>query len=92
MHNLILSPLSLESLTEAIALRTIELLKPSNNQLNGLSIPETLLSKKEVTELLGITINTLSKYTKNGTIPAYGLGSRVMYKRSEVLQSLIRIN
>ncbi|MDI6046311.1 helix-turn-helix domain-containing protein [Flavobacterium yafengii] len=92
MHNLILSPLSLESLTEAIALRTIELLKPSDNQLNGLPIPETLLSKKEVTELLGITINTLSKYTKNGTIPAYGLGSRVMYKRSEVLQSLIRIN
>lgn len=85
MHNLILSPLSLESLTEAIALRTIELLKPSE-------IPETLLSKKEVIELLGITINTLSKYTKDGTIPAYGLGSRVMYKRSEVLQSLIRIN
>ncbi|MFV5699984.1 helix-turn-helix domain-containing protein [Flavobacterium sp. ZT3R17] len=54
--------------------------------------PEILLSKKEVTELLGITLNTLDKYTKNGTIPAYGLGSRVMYKRSEVLQSLIRIN
>jgi excisionase family DNA binding protein len=55
-------------------------------------IPETLLSKQEVVELLGITINTLSKYTKNGNIPAYGIGSRVMYKRSEVLNSLIRIN
>ena len=55
-------------------------------------LPETLLSKKEVTELLGITMNTLDKYTKSGTIPAYGLGSRIIFKRSEVLQSLIRIN
>ena len=54
--------------------------------------PETMLSKKEVVELLGITINTLTKYTKDGTIPAYGLGSRVMYKKSDVLNSLIKIN
>ncbi|MDI5897018.1 helix-turn-helix domain-containing protein [Flavobacterium yafengii] len=56
------------------------------------ALPETLLSKQEVVEFLGITMNTLSKHTKAGIIPAYGIGSRVMYKRSEVLQSLIRIN
>jgi excisionase family DNA binding protein len=55
-------------------------------------IPETLLSKNEVKDYLGISLNTLDKYTKDGTIPAYGIGSRVMYKRSEVLNSLIRIN
>jgi excisionase family DNA binding protein len=54
--------------------------------------PETILSKKEVTELLGITINTLSKYTKEGTIPAFGIGTRVLYKKSDVLNSLIKIN
>lgn len=54
--------------------------------------PETMLSKNEASELLGITTNTLSKYTKDGTIPAYGIGSRVLYKKQEVLKSLIKIN
>ena len=53
---------------------------------------ETLLSKKEVCELLGITLNTLDKFTKNGTIPAFGIGSRILFKKSDVLSSLIRIN
>jgi excisionase family DNA binding protein len=81
-----LNGITVEQLAEALAPK---LLRHKPNP-----IPETLLSKKEVTELLGITINTLSKYTKNGTIPAYGIGigSRVLYKRSEVLESLIRIN
>lgn len=79
-----LNGITLQQLAEAIA--------PKLQQQKNIPISETLLSKKEVTELLGITMNTLSKYTKNGTIPAYGLGSRVMYKRSEVLHSLIRIN
>jgi excisionase family DNA binding protein len=91
MHNLILSPLSLDSLAEANAKRTIELLTPFLNSLSNLN-SETLLSKKETCELLGVTMNTLSKHTKNGTIPAYGIGSRVIYKSSEVLSSLIRIN
>lgn len=54
--------------------------------------PETVLSKTGAKELLGVTLNTLSKYTRDGTIPAYGIGSRVLYKRSELLDSLIRIN
>lgn len=53
---------------------------------------ETLLSKKEVLELLGITMNTLDKHIKSGAIPTYGLGSRLMFKRAEVMDSLIRIN
>lgn len=53
---------------------------------------ETLLSKKEVLELLGITMNTLDKHVKSGAIPAYGLGSRLLFKRDEVLSSLIKIN
>ena len=53
---------------------------------------ETLLSKKEVCGLLGITLNTLDKFTKNGTIPAFGIGSRILFKKSDVLSSLIRVN
>ena len=56
------------------------------------NVPETLLSRAETAQLLGITLNTLKKFTRDGTIPAYGIGSRVMYKRSEVLNSLTKIN
>jgi excisionase family DNA binding protein len=55
-------------------------------------LPETLLSKKEASNLLGISLNTLDKYCKNKTIPCYGIGSKIMFKKSEVLNSLLRIN
>lgn len=91
MHNLILSPLSLEALTEAIALKTIEVLK-LNGSKPQTTTPEKLLSKKEVIQLLGITLNTLDSHVRKGTIPAYGLGARLMFKKDEVLASLTRIN
>jgi excisionase family DNA binding protein len=85
MQNSTLIQISPEDLTKMIvdAITTVST-KPAP--------AETLLSKKEVCELLGVTLNTLSKFTKNGTIPAFGIGSRVMFKRSDVLNSLIRIN
>jgi excisionase family DNA binding protein len=61
-------------------------------QPNSAPLPEALLSKKEAAYLLGITLNTLDKYTKNKTIPCYGIGSKVLFKKSEVLNSLLRIN
>lgn len=55
-------------------------------------INDTLLSKKEAAQLLGISLNTLDTYTKNKTIPCYGIGSKIVFKRNEVIGSLIRIN
>lgn len=53
---------------------------------------DTLLSKKEAAQLLGISLNTLDAYTKNKTIPCYGIGSKIVFKRQEVIGSLICIN
>lgn len=53
---------------------------------------ETFLSKKEACDLLGITLNTLSKFVKNNTIPAFGIGSRILFKRSDLEKSLLLIN
>ena len=53
---------------------------------------DTLLSKKEAAQLLGISLNTLDTYTKNKTIPCYGIGSKIVFKRNEVIGSLICIN
>lgn len=92
MQNLILSPFSVETLVEANAKRTVELLASILKSNKNNSDSETLLSKQEACDLLGITMNTLSKHIKNGTIPAYGIGSRVVLKRTEVLSSLVRVN
>lgn len=51
---------------------------------------EELLTRKQVAEILGISLVTLNQYTKDGILPCYYLGSRVRYKRNEVFESLKR--
>lgn len=46
--------------------------------------PTAYLSRREVKQLLGITLNTLNNWTKKGILTAYGIGGRVYYKRHEV--------
>jgi len=45
---------------------------------------EEWLTRKEVTEILGISLSTLNNWSKDGTIPGYRIGSLVRYKRSEI--------
>ncbi len=54
--------------------------------------PEELLTRKEVKELLKVDMSTVHHWTKKGKLKAYGIGSRIYYKRSEIEKSLIRIN
>lgn len=46
------------------------------------------LSRKEVAKLLRITLPTLHDWTKLGYLKAYKMGSRVLYKPSEVSDAL----
>lgn len=52
---------------------------------------EELLTREEAAQLLGITLPTLRDYTKRGLVAGYRIGTRVRYKRSEVLGSLQQI-
>ncbi len=45
---------------------------------------ETYLSREETAKLLRITLVCLHNFTKQGKIPAYRLGGRVLYKRAEI--------
>ncbi|WP_412987659.1 helix-turn-helix domain-containing protein [Pontimicrobium sp. IMCC45349] len=54
--------------------------------------PIELLSRQETAEYLKINITTLWNWTNKGKLNAYGIGNRVYYKRSEIEQSLIKIN
>ena len=42
------------------------------------------MTRREVADLLGISLPTLYKYTKDGIFQSYKLGSLIRYKRSEV--------
>ena len=53
---------------------------------------DILLSRAEACELLKINKTSLWKWTKNGKITAYGMGSRVYYKKKELLCSVTTFN
>jgi hypothetical protein len=89
MHNLILTPISVEELTEKIALKTIELLGLKTQQ----SQPEKdLMTRKEVCTLLSINFTTLWKHTRSGKLLSSGIGNRVYYSRKQVLEAVKSIN
>ena len=89
MHNLILTPISVEELTEKIALKTIELLGLKTQQ----SQPEKdLMTRKEVCTLLSINFTTLWKHTRSGKLLSSGIGNRVYYSRKQVLEAVKLIN
>ena len=51
------------------------------------SAPE-LITRKETAHILGISLPTLNEWTKNGTLPAQRIGTRVRYQRANVYASL----
>ena len=53
---------------------------------------ETLLTRKETAEMLSISHVTLWKYTKNNLVPAYHIGTKVRYKKNEILLALKKMN
>ena len=52
---------------------------------------EELLTRDQAAQLLGITLPTLRDYTRRGYVAGYRIGTRVRYKRNEVLDSLQRM-
>lgn len=53
---------------------------------------DILLSREETANLLSISLATLWSWTKKDIIPAYRIGFKVRYKKSEVLQALKKMN
>lgn len=49
---------------------------------------ENLITRKEVAQLLRISLPTLNEWTKIKKLQSYKIGNRVLYKRNEVIASL----
>lgn len=55
---------------------------------NAQSGADELLNREQAAQLLGITLPTLRDYTRRGYVTGYRLGSRVRYKRNELMAGL----
>lgn len=88
MNQLIFTPLSIEQLQSFIndAVKT-------GFELSKTNEPEQtkLLTRKQVCHILNITPPTLHEWTRNGTVTAYKVGTRVRFKESEVMRTLQRV-
>lgn len=61
----------------------------TSNQSND---NDKLLSRQETADLLGVSLVTIWDYTRKNIIPAYRIGSKVRYKKQEVLLALQQMN
>lgn len=53
---------------------------------------DILLTREETSKLLSVSLVTLWDWTRKDIIPAYRIGSKVRYKKSEVLNALQQMN
>lgn len=53
---------------------------------------DEFLTREQVCQLLSINKTSLWKRTKSGKLKSYGIGNRVLYKRSEVLAAVKPLN
>lgn len=53
---------------------------------------DRLLTREETAKMLSISLVTLWKYTKDNVISAFRIGTKVRYKKSDVLKALKQMN
>lgn len=53
---------------------------------------DVLLSREETSKLLSVSLVTLWDWTRKDIIPAYRIGNKVRYKKSEILSALKQMN
>jgi excisionase family DNA binding protein len=81
-----LNGITLQQLAEALA----PLLQPQ--KVEQLQPVNDLMTRDEVCKMLSFNKTSLWKHTKSGKLKSYGIGNRVLYKRSEVLDAVKPIN
>lgn len=47
-----------------------------------------LITRDEACKILSINKTSLWKHTKSGKLKSYGIGNRVLYKRSEIMEAV----
>jgi len=76
---------------KAIIKEAIESQIVSLNERDCIDNEKLLLTRKDVAQLLNISLPTLTKYVKKGLVPAHRLGSRILFNKIEVLNSMNKV-
>ena len=83
-NQILLSQIPLDELLERIKSELQPLF--ASSQLSTQSTEETLLTAKETAKLLGVSLVSIHHWKKEGKLKFYRYGSRIRFKKSEVLQ------
>jgi excisionase family DNA binding protein len=88
-NEIILNGISFDQLKEEFkTIVQIEVQKIVSGLTTAQEPAPELITRKETALILGISLPTLNDWTKNGTIPAQRIGTRVRYNRANVYASL----
>lgn len=80
--------LSVQELEEIIRNVIKELLPDNSKNSNTAETNIELVTRHEASKLINVSLPTLTKYVKQGIIPAHRIGNRVLFKKDEILYSL----
>jgi excisionase family DNA binding protein len=90
MSNFILSNMPIEEIEGIISrvvresISTLAAQQPVDNQ-------SELITRKQAAQMLNLSLPTLREYTVRGIVPSYRVGSRVRYKKIEVINCLTKV-
>ncbi len=88
-NEIILNGISFEQLQDSFrAIVQSEVQKIVSGLTTAQEPTPELITRKETAHILGISLPTLNEWTKNGTLPAQRIGTRVRYNRASVYNSL----
>ena len=91
MNNSIFTSVPLEQLKTEISQEVFDRITPFLKRITE-PVPQIeLLTRKEASKLLGISLPTLLDWTKTGKISGYRIATRVRYKRNELENALFQI-
>lgn len=90
MENLLLSTMPLQTLQDVIATTVRKEIEQATQHLQLKEATE-FLSRQQAAKFLGISLVTLSEWTKSQKIIGYRVGKFVRYKKHELEQALKKI-
>ena len=76
----------LDTRLDKIETLLIELKEQQRTKAEFEDYPE-LLSRKQAGEMIGITVTTIDRYTREGLLKKHHIGNSVKFKKAEVLKA-----
>ena len=91
MNSIILEQVNLHQLENIISIAVKKGIELQVSQTTTTTEQTELLTRNEVCNLLHITLPTLHQWTKEGVVTGYRIGTRIRYKRAEILATLNKV-